>query len=235
MRVVRWACDQRPLHMDATVPLQLGQLLSAPDAAVRAAAWDGLIADHTRLLLAVARSFGGAHDESMDRYSYILGELRAADFRRLRTFEPNRGASFSTWLTLTARKMCLDYLRTRYGRQRPTAYSDGGASQHAIRRTLADCVASELDDEFLPDLGALSADNLAVRRERDAGLRMALATLSPRDRLLLALRFRHQLSASRIADVLGVRTPFHVYRRLKTVLALLRSELESRGIDGSDG
>ncbi|HEV2017674.1 MAG TPA: sigma-70 family RNA polymerase sigma factor [Gemmatimonadaceae bacterium] len=223
------------LRMDATVPLQLGQLLSAPDSAVRAAAWDELIADHTRLLLAVARSFGGAHDEAMDRYSYILGELRAADFRRLRTFEPNRGASFSTWLTLTARKMCLDYHRRRYGRQRPTDYADGGASQRAIRRTLADCVASELSAEFLPDLEALLADDLVVRRERDAGLRMALARLSPRDRLLLSLRFRHELSAARISEVMGVKTPFHVYRRLKTVLALLRSALESRGFDSSDG
>ena len=221
--------------MDATVPLQLGQLLSAADAAVRAAAWDELIADHTRLLLAVARSFGGAHDESMDRYSYILGELRAADFRRLRTFEPNRGATFSTWLTLTARQMCLDYLRTRYGRQRPTASADVGGSQHAIRRSLVDCIASELDSESLPDLEALSADGLAVRRERDAGLRVALSALSPRDRLLLSLRFRHELSAARICEIMGVKTPFHVYRRLKSVLALLRRELESHGIDGSDG
>ena len=58
--------------MDATVPLQLAQLLRAPDGATRAAAWDELIANHTRLLLAVARSFGGAHDDTMDRYSYIL-------------------------------------------------------------------------------------------------------------------------------------------------------------------
>ena len=235
MRVVPWALDSRPLRMDATVPLQLSQLLRAADAAVRAAAWDDLIADHTRLLLAVARSFGGAHDEAMDRYSYILGELRAADFRRLRTFEPNRGASFSTWLTLTARKMCLDYLCTRYGRQRHTANSDAGASQSTIRRTLVDCVASELDNESLPDLEALSADGLTVRRERDAGLRMALSALTPRDRLLLSLRFRHDLSAARICEVMGAKTPFHVYRRLKSVLALLRSDLESRGIDGSDG
>lgn len=70
--------------MDAVVPLQLGQLLRAPDCATRAAAWNELIADHTRLLLAVARSFGGAHDETMDRYSYILGELLDGNFRHCR-------------------------------------------------------------------------------------------------------------------------------------------------------
>ena len=57
--------------MDATVPLQLGQLLNASDDIVRAAAWDKLIAGHTRLLLSVARSFGGGHDDAMD-FPYFL-------------------------------------------------------------------------------------------------------------------------------------------------------------------
>jgi len=221
--------------MDATVPLQLGQLLRAPDGATRAAAWNELIADHTRLLLAVARSFGGAHDETMDRYAYMLGELREADFHRLRTFEPNRGASFSTWLTVLARRLCLDYHRARYGRQRPTGDSEDSASQRTIRRTLADSLASELDTESLADSEALAADVLAVHRERDVGLRAALLALSPREKLLLALRFQDELSASRIARMLGMATPFHAYRQLNSVLARLRVALELRGIDGSDG
>jgi RNA polymerase sigma factor (sigma-70 family) len=221
--------------MDATVPLQLGQLLRAPDGATRAAAWNELIADHTRLLLAVARSFGGSHDETMDRYSYILGELRQADFHRLRSFEPNRGASFSTWLTVLARRLCLDYHRARYGRQRPAGDSGGSASQRAIRRSLADSLASELDAESLADSETLAADALAVRRERDAGLRAALRALSARERFLLALRFQDELSASRIARMLGMPTPFHAYRQLNGILARLRVALESRGIDGSDG
>ncbi len=57
--------------MDPTVPLQLGQLLKASDDIVRAAAWDKLIAGHTRLLLFDARSFGGGLDDAMDfRISY---------------------------------------------------------------------------------------------------------------------------------------------------------------------
>ena len=40
--------------MAGSVPFQLGQLLGAPTADLRAAAWDELIANHTRLLLAVA-------------------------------------------------------------------------------------------------------------------------------------------------------------------------------------
>jgi RNA polymerase sigma factor (sigma-70 family) len=221
--------------MDATVPLQLAQLLRAPDGATRAAAWDELIANHTRLLLAVARSFGGAHDDTMDRYSYILEGLRDADFHRLRSFQPNRGASFSTWLTVAARRLCLDYHRARYGRHRLTGDADSSAPERSDRRTLADSLTVQLDSELLADAEALSADALAVRRERDAGLRAALRALSPRERFLLTLRFQDELSASRIARMLGMPTPFHAYRQLNNVLARLRVALEARGIDGSDG
>jgi len=87
----------------------------------------------------------------------------------------------------------------------------------------------------LADSEALAADVLAVRRERDVGLRAALLALSPREKLLLALRFQDELSASRIARMLGMATPFHAYRQLNSVLARLRVALELRGIDGSDG
>ena len=221
--------------MDALVPFQLAELLRTADGDTRAAAWDELISDHTRLLLAVARSFGGGHDDAMDRYSYMLEKLRDGDFHRLRSFQPDRGASFSTWLTVAARRLCLDFHRARYGRLRVVDEPDGSASDRSVRRTLADALAVELDIEHLVDAGALPADALAVRRERDAGLRAALHTLSGRERYLLALRFHENLSASRIARVLGLSTPFHAYRQLNRVLARLRVALETRGIDSCDG
>jgi RNA polymerase sigma factor (sigma-70 family) len=221
--------------MDATVPLQLAQLLRAPDGATRAAAWDELIANHTRLLLAAARSFGGGHDDTMDRYSYILEKFRDDDFHRLRSYEPNRGASFSTWLTVAARRLCLDYQRARYGRHRLTGDADASDPERSVRRTLADSLTTELNTELLADAESLSAEALAVRRERDAGLREALRALAPRERFLLALRFQEELSASRIARILGMPTPFHAYRQLNRLLSRLRIALEARGIDGSDG
>jgi len=221
--------------MDNSAPLELGELLHAPDSAAREAAWEELIAGHTRLLLGVARSFGGGQDEAMERYSYVLEKLREGDFRRLRAFQVDGRARFSTWLTVAARRLCLDHYRTRYGRSRPGREPEEAAPLRAIRRRLADSHSAKLDTDLLPDADTRPADNEAIRAERDAGLRAALEALPARDRLLLTLRFEDDLSAARISGILGFPTPFHVYRRLNGVLGQLRAALQARGIEGVDG
>ena len=219
--------------MDGMVPLELGQVLHAGDRAHREAAWARLIAGNTRLLLAVARSFGGGHDEALERYAYILEKLREHDFRRLAAFRPDGGATFQTWLTVTARRLCLDYHRARYGRYRGPAVTRDTLSPRALRRALNDAAAVDCDVDLLAD-GATSAEAMAVRRERDAALQDALARLTARERLLVALRFQDELPASRIAALLDLPTPFHVYRQVAAVLGRLRQALEARGIDGPD-
>jgi RNA polymerase sigma factor (sigma-70 family) len=218
----------------STPAFELKQLLGSSEASAREAAWERLIARHTRLLLAVARSFGGGHDEAMDRYSYILEKCREADFRRLRSFDVHGGASFSTWLTVAARRLCLDHDRSRYGRHRATLESGKSNECQALRRALAN-VGAEIDTDLLPDTARISAEAEAIRVERDLRLQSALASLTARDRLLLALRFEDDLSASAIAGMLGVPTPFHVYRKINGLLTRLRAVLVSRGIDGRDG
>ena len=221
--------------MPNAAPLVLGELLHTSDSVEREAAWEVLISRHTRLLLAVARSFRGGHDEVMERYSYILGKLRESDFHRLRTFDPNAGASFPTWLAVAARRLCLDYHRSLYGRHRPTLATDRADELRTARRSLADSVFAEIDTDLLPDLMTLSADAQAVLTQRNSLLRAELSRLAPRERLLLALRFQDDLSASRMAGILGLPTPFHVYRQLNSVLTRLRTALTARGLDGIDG
>src|SRR5690348_15868471 len=104
--------------MSGTMTIQLKLLLDAAEDTVREAAWENLIAEHTRLLLAITRSFGGGTDARMDRYAYVLEKLREGNFHRLRAFDEKRGARSSTWLTLAARRLCVDYERRRYGRSR---------------------------------------------------------------------------------------------------------------------
>jgi DNA-directed RNA polymerase specialized sigma subunit len=45
--------------------------------------------------------------------------------------------------------------------------------------------------------------------------------------LLLTLRFEDELSAAEIADILGMPSQFHVYRRLKVILAGLKNNSET--------
>jgi len=221
--------------MDAVAPFELSQLLGAVDSSSRQAAWEDLIARHTRLLLAVSRSFNGGHDEAMERYTYILDKLREDDFRRLRTFDENSGARFSTWLTVAARRLCLDHLRALYGRQRDSAKPKRIYPLRTIRRALADSVGPEVDVERIVDEQSPSLIVQTVVGERDEALRAVLAKLKSRERLLLALRYEDDLSAARIARIVGLPTPFHVYRQLNAVLEKLRRMLESRGIEGVDG
>jgi RNA polymerase sigma factor (sigma-70 family) len=216
-----------------TLPLGLHRLLDASEESDRNAAWDQLIGEHTRLLLAVASSFGGDRDVRMDRYAYVLEKLREGSFRRLRTFDPSRGAKFSTWLTLTARHFCLDYDRSRYGRRREAMDPAAADQERRIRRQLLDCVGDEPTLDTLADDSLSSAERVIIRAERVGHLRRVVRELEPHDRLLLALRFEDGRSASTIAGVLGLPTPFHVYRQLNTVLARLRRCLADRGIDGA--
>ncbi len=221
--------------MDGAAPLELNRLLRAPDIANREAAWEELIGRHTRLLMTVARSFGGDHDAAMERYSYMLEKLRESEFRRLRAYDPAVGATFSTWLTVAARHLCLDHHRSRFGRTRKEDAPESADSLRAVRRALNGLIESDVPEESNIDSTSSSVDAVAMRGELDACLRMALGRLTPRERLLLSLRFQDELPASRIAGILGLRTQFHVYRNLNTLLKKLRTTLESSGIDGSDG
>jgi RNA polymerase sigma factor (sigma-70 family) len=221
--------------VDDLAPLELHQLCYAPDTLEREVAWDELIARHTRLLLSVAASFGGGHDAKMERYAYVLEKLREHDFRRLRVFKAQGRARFSTWLTVTARNLCLDHTRAQYGRSRDVADEAKSVALRHVRRRLADSLGESLNLDLIADSSTASADSGMMCAERDAQLAALLRDLPAQDRLLLSLRFEDDLSASEIKNVLHLPTPFHVYRRLNAVLARLRELLERRGIDSRDG
>ena len=219
--------------MSGSLPVELQRLLVASDGPSRTAAWERLISEHSHLLLRVARSLGGGHDEAMDRYAFILDRLRQADCRRLRAYIPDSNAKFTTWLAIVARRLCLDQHRERYGR--PLGAGPAIADTTRTRRQLEDLVSAELDlDQVADPAGVDPATGAQAQEVRDV-LRRALATLDPGDRLLLKLRFEDDLPAREIAGLVHLPTPFHVYRRLKALFPVLRRALEQAGIEGPRG
>jgi RNA polymerase sigma factor (sigma-70 family) len=220
--------------MGSAVPIELNRLLQATELPDRETAWEGLIARHTRLILSVARSLGGDNDAVMERYAYVLGKLRENEFRRLRAFDSNAGATFSTWLTVTARRMCLDLHRSKFGRRRSEHSNDKTSILRAARKALGSSYFTDVDADTVSTDND-QADLGIIRGQRNECLRDALSRLTPRERLLLTLRFEDELSAPRIAAILGLQSPFHVYRRLNSILGSLRQRLISRGIENSDG
>jgi RNA polymerase sigma factor (sigma-70 family) len=218
--------------MTADVPSELSALLAARDDASRDDAWDAFVARYSRLLILIAREYGGTHDDVMDRYAVILERLRDDDFRRLRVWTNDRRSALTTWLGVVGRRTCLDELRRRYGRAR-------GASAESVearrqRRRLTDLVTEALIPEMdaADAHGTVAEAELAVRRaELRERLAQSLAELPEDDQLLLALRFRDERSAADIARILRIATPFHVYRRLTRVASMLRDALRRRGVE----
>jgi len=212
------------------LPPELSRLLEASDPEAREAAWTAFLEIHSRRVMLVARTVYREYDGAMDGYAYLLEELRRDDYRRLRAYAPQPGSRFTTWLTVVARRLFLDHLRQRYGRS-PV----GDQAGHRVRRNLVDLLADELDTAALPsDLPQDDPEAHLVAAELHRALSAAVEELEPSDRLLISLRFDEDLPAREIGRILGFPTPFHVYRRLNTVLARLRAALRRRGVQGSE-
>jgi RNA polymerase sigma factor (sigma-70 family) len=217
--------------MPDALPAALRPLLDAKDDAVREARWTEFIAASSRLILHVTRSGGGQHDAAMDRYAFVLEQLRRDDFRRLRAFVADGRSEFSTWLVVVVQRLCRDHQRHRYGRFRPNEQDSlEQEEERAARRRLVDLIGAEVDLSSLGDRPGRDAESVLRQGDLHQALAKALARLDQRDRLLIKLRFEDDLPMPEVASNLGFPTRFHAYRRLKEVLGDLRRALERQGV-----
>jgi RNA polymerase sigma factor (sigma-70 family) len=212
------------------MPPELTRLLAASPGD-RDEAWAEFLRTVSAPLLRVARSLGGDHDAVMDRYAFVLDQLRADDHRKLRAYDRPGAGDFTLWLVVVARRLCLDHYRARYGRARIEAGSGSqtGDSRRA-RRRLVDLVGEQVDPATIAAREE-APDDAVVRAERLRALETALAALEPRDRLLVRLRFVEEMSVREIGELMRFPTVFHVYRRLDAVLRILRDGLTRAGLD----
>jgi RNA polymerase sigma factor (sigma-70 family) len=218
--------------MAESTPRELVDLLRASDGGEADRAWERFLERHSGTILDATWCVSQDYDGRMDRYAYVLEQLRTDRFKRLRRYTANPRARFQTWLTVVCRRLCVDYHRRRYGRDR--AVGRESQEQAARRRRLVDLVAEELDPNRIRDASLANPEEQTRRTELSFALDDALSKLPPEDRLLLRLRFQDGLSVRATARVLRIPTVFHVYRQLNTTLGLLRSHLEAKGIDGAD-
>lgn len=217
--------------MARSFPVALVQLFDSGNAALREAGWNDFLNAHTKLLLHVARSFGGDHDAVMDRFTYLLEQLRRDDFRRFRAYAATDQSEFSTWLVVVAQRIYLDHERHRYGRFRQReGESSTPEEELAARRRLVDLIGAEVDLSSIVDPRAQSAEDGVLSAEIHRALVSALRTLEPRDRLLIKLRYEDDLDMSTVARTLGLPSRFHAYRRLTRALSDLRRALADHGV-----
>jgi RNA polymerase sigma factor (sigma-70 family) len=208
-----------------------GRAFDSTDAAVREAEWERFLAIHSKLLLHVARSFGDDHDAVMDRYVYLLEQLRRDDFRRLRGYAATDRSEFSTWLVVVAQRLYLDHHRNKYGRSHAGELgSPAQEEERAARRRLVDLIGAEVDLESVIDSQGRTPEDSLCEEEVHRALAVALRSLTPSARLLIKLRFEDGLGMPEIASSLRLPTRFHAYRRLVQALADLRQALEKIGV-----
>jgi RNA polymerase sigma factor (sigma-70 family) len=207
---------------------ELSALLSSRNPAERERAWREFVTGQSRLLLHVARALGGDHDAAMDRYAFMLEALERDDFRRLRSYVADSRCSFSTWLIVVARRLCLDHHRQRYGRSQ--AGTEEASARKRERRQLTDLLGDELALATLESSDDGAPDLILQRNELLAALREAVAGLDCEDRLLLRLRFEEDISVPAIARLWNEPSPFKLYRRIDKLLADLRGRLERAGV-----
>ncbi len=119
-------------------------------------------------------------------------------YRRQRSFRPERGSA-RAWLFGIARNAALDELRRR---QRSAALAAEPA-----------------------DLEAQAPEDGAEAAVRRAAVRAALATLDPRERELIALKFHAGLDNAELATVLGVSVT-NAGSRLHRAMTKLREAVE---------
>lgn len=208
----------------------LHRLLESNDPAALDADWAEFLQGYSRLILHVARSVCDDPDRAMDHYAYVVEQLRADDFRRLRTFVADGRSEFSTWLLVVTQRLCRDHHRHIYGRRRNNGDGSHSDDDLAARRRLVDLISAKVDLDYLVDDHGFDVEHALRTDQMHAVLGMALASLEPRDRLLIRLRFEDGCSMPEVARSLEMPSRWHAYRRLDEVLTTLRVALRRNGV-----
>ncbi len=102
---------REPFELDET----WARRLAAGD---RESAWDDFLARYRNLIFATIGRLVRDSEERMDAFALVCEKLRETDFRRLRRFEPEGPARFSTWLVTVVRNLVVDWYRQTHGRRR---------------------------------------------------------------------------------------------------------------------
>lgn len=159
-------------------------------------AWTEFLALYSDQIYKTARLTTADQETAADCYLYICEQLSRNGFKRLLKFRPDGPAKFETWLAVVARNLCLDWLRSRFGRRRAfrslermTPFENEIFRLHVQRGLSLDETLAQLKPRN-PDATAEAVEAADARIQR---------TLSSRQRWLL-----QQRSAERETVSIGV-------------------------------
>ncbi len=215
--------------MAESFPPELSGLLHGRDELSREEAWQRFVNRHSRLLLTTARETCADYDDGMERYAFLLDELKRDDCQRLRKYLADGRGKFTTWLVVVARRLCIDHHRKKYGRRRGVADVRADA-EWEMRSRLIRMISERVEITDIPDGTNVDPETQIQVSDRHRAMERALAALDPRDHLLIRLKFEDEVPVKKIVKVMGFSGEVSVYRKLKKVYQRLREALGESGV-----
>ena len=175
------------------------------------AAWRVFQAKYDRLIIRcitkVTRRFASmvSQDDVREVYANLYVSLLGNDMHKLRTFDPERGNRFSSWIGLLAINAAYDYLRT------------------LKREPQKECITEAMElVADLPDPFELTSEN-----ERASIAQATLAEFSEKDRTFAALYFGEGMDPQDIASKMNISVKT-VYSKKHKIQSRLESVLATR-------
>ncbi len=197
-------CVDAADRFDSDDDLVAGMLANDP------AAWREFQSRYDRLILRcitkVTRRFASvvSQDDVREIYATLYLSLLANDMHKLRSFDPERGNRFSSWIGLLAMNAAYDFLRA------------------LKREPQKECLTEAMDLVCdLPDPFELTSEH-----ERAKLAEKTLADFSEKDRTFAALYFGEGMDPQAIADRMNISVKT-VYTKKHKIQARLESALTS--------
>ena len=181
------------------------------------ASWQKFVLKYANFIYRAIGKYCDDYDEKMTVFLHILEKLREDRFSRLSRFAGK--AKLSTWLTVVSRRLALDFLRAKYGRD---------FRLKKIRMVSYDAVPSflkHLADTFTPEHEMAGAEQRQAREKVEQALQQALKNLSVQERLAIQLVYFKGLKIKEAGRLLQVRA---IYKFVARALEKLRNEMESK-------
>jgi RNA polymerase sigma-70 factor, ECF subfamily len=158
-----------------------------------------------RCITKVTRRFASVvmQEDVREIYATLVLSLLSNDKHKLRSFDPERGTRFSTWIGLLAINCAYDHLRA--------------AKREPMKGTLAEAedLVSKTPDPF----------ELVAEQERAALAQRTLGSFSDKDRTFAALYFGEGMDPTEIARTMNISVKT-VYSKKHKIQSRLESMLE---------
>jgi len=175
-------------------------------------AWEMFVKQYSKpIWAAIQRTFCSyrfhyQQDDSEDVFSAVFMALVEDDFRRLRQYRAENSCTLSTWLTVVATRMAIDYMRSD---KRHITFSSVSGNDDLL--------------SLLPD-SAPSALLQLERKQLAELLRQALEQLPDQDRLLILLLVSEGLAPPQVSDLLGIAVDA-LYTRKHRIIERLKKNI----------